>query len=240
MLESIGHSFSIEGIFILRIIIASICGGAIGFERSQRQKDAGIRTHIIVALGSALCIVVSKYGFTDLFGGGALSDVMKADGSRLASNVVTGVSFLGAGVIFIKDHSVKGLTTAAGIWATAIVGLAIGSGLYIIGICSTILLIIIQTLLHRYADKLEGNTSKNIFIEVDSDSNRSFEVGAVITRYGATLHSLEILYADGKTTTRKSDSIILKATVYPKNDENLQLITSSIRALEGVRDLYID
>ena len=240
MLESLLQSFGTEGIFLFRIIIASICGGAIGFERSRRQKDAGIRTHFIVALGSALCIVVSKYGFADVFNGGPVMDAMKVDASRIAANVITGVSFLGAGIIFVKDHTVRGLTTAAGIWVTAIVGLSIGSGLYIVGICSSLILIIIQSFFHKYADKIEGNSSRNIFIEVNNQTDRSFEIGAIITRYGATLHSLEILYADGKTRNRPSDSLILKATVYHKNEQTLQLITSSIRTLDGIRDLYVE
>lgn len=236
MLQNIEAALSVEYIYVIRIVIASLCGGVIGFERSRRQKEAGIRTHIIVALGSALVMVVSKYGFADL----ALSENLRVDASRIASNVVTGVSFLGAGVIFIKEQFIRGLTTAAGIWATAGVGLSIGCGLYVVGISSTLILIIIQILLHRYAGKLEGNNSKNIYIEVENLSNYSFEIGSIITRYSASLHSLEILYADGKTTNRQSDSIILRAVIFPKNEETFSLILSTIRALEGVKDLYVE
>lgn len=236
MLENIQDGLTVEALYILRIVVSSLCGGLIGFERSRRQKDAGIRTHIIVALGSALIMVISKYGFEDI----VVSETMKFDASRIASNVVTGVSFLGAGVIFIKEQSIKGLTTAAGIWATAGVGLAIGAGLYFVGITATALLIVIQLILHKYASKLEGNYSKSIYIEVDNAGSRSFEIGAIINRFGASLHSLEILYADGKTGNRKSDSTVLRAVVFPKNENSLNLITSSIRALEGVRDLYVE
>ncbi len=236
MTERLIEAFSTQGVYVLRIMLAAICGGFVGFERSKRQKDAGIRTHIIVALGSALVMIVSKYAFGDL----ALSENLRVDASRIASNVVTGVSFLGAGVIFVKEQSIRGLTTAAGIWATAGLGLAIGGGLYIVGIACTVLLFVIQTLLHKYGSKLEGNTSKVLYVEVDGNGNHPFEIGAVINRYNSTLHTLEILYADGKNTNRASDSMILRAVVYPKNEASFNLIVSSIRALKGVRDLYVD
>ena len=102
--------------YLVRIVVACLCGGLVGLERTKRLKEAGIRTHIIVALGATLIMVVSKYGFADVVG---------ADASRIASNVITGISFLGAGVIFVRGGSVKGLTTAAGIWATAAIGLAL-------------------------------------------------------------------------------------------------------------------
>ena len=108
---------------IIRIIVACVCGAAIGYERSIRQKDAGIRTHIIVALGAALMMIVSKYGFFDVI----VNDSVQVDASRIASTITTGISFLGAGVIFVRNASIKGLTTAAGIWATAGVGIAIGA-----------------------------------------------------------------------------------------------------------------
>ncbi len=144
----------------LRIVVASICGGVIGFERSRRQKDAGLRTHIIVALGSALLMVVSKYGFTDVVS----IPGMRTDASRIAANVVSGVSFLGTGVIFIRNDSVKGLTTAAGLWSVTGIGLAIGAGLYPVGIFSTILIVVIHVLTHGHLNKLEGMRRETISI----------------------------------------------------------------------------
>lgn len=152
--------------YFLRIFTACICGFVIGYERSRRQKDAGIRTHVMVALGSALVMVVSKYGFAD-----SLAMGMNADATRIASNVVTGVGFLGAGVIFVKDVSIKGLTTAAGIWATAGIGLALGAGMYTLGITATLFMVIFQFVLHRFFSRLE-NTS-NEFTVVLADKKGS-------------------------------------------------------------------
>ena len=138
--------------YLLRMVIAALCGGIIGYERSRRRKEAGLRTHIIVAVGSALLMIVSKYGFMDVLE----IPGMRVDAARIASNVITGISFLGAGVIFIREASIKGLTTAAGLWAMAGVGLAIGAGMYGVGIFATILIMVIQIFTHGNLQKLDG------------------------------------------------------------------------------------
>ncbi len=146
-----------EWIYLLRIVIACLCGGIIGIERTLRQKDAGFRTHLIVALGSALMMVISKYGF---------ADSPDYDAARVASNVITGISFLGAGMIFVKGANIKGLTTAAGIWATSAVGMAVGSGLYITGIVSTILLVIIQIVFHTFLIGFDKVLANDVTVEI--------------------------------------------------------------------------
>lgn len=128
--------------YLVRIFVAACLGLLIGSERKNRNKSAGIRTHVIVALGAALIMVVSKYGFMD---------VEKADAARVAAQVVSGIGFLGAGVIFVRNNLVNGLTTAAGIWATAGVGLALGAGMYVVGISSALLVLLIQFIMHRVA-----------------------------------------------------------------------------------------
>ena len=132
--------------YLIRIVVACLCGGLVGLERTKRLKEAGIRTHIIVALGAALIMVVSKYGFADVGG---------ADASRIASNVITGISFLGAGVIFVRGGSVKGLTTAAGLWTTGVIGLAIGSGYYELGLLGTALVLVAETWLSRLGSTIQ-------------------------------------------------------------------------------------
>ena len=133
--------------YFIRILLAGICGAAIGFERRKRFKDAGIRTHLILSIGCAVIMIVSKYAF---------ADVGDYDAARVASNIITGVGFLGAGVIFVKSGSVRGLTTAAGIWTTAAIGMAIGAGFYLLGIAVSILLIVIQTFLYRLVPAFES------------------------------------------------------------------------------------
>lgn len=130
-----------HGELALRILFAGLLGAAIGFERKNRNKLAGVRTHAIVALGAALMMVVSKYGF---------SDIDKFDASRVASQIVSGVGFLGAGIIFVRNNnSVSGLTTAAGIWATAGVGMSMGAGQYFLSTVSTVMILIMQVVFHK-------------------------------------------------------------------------------------------
>lgn len=155
--------------YVLRIIVAGLCGIAIGFERLNRSKNAGVRTHCIVAVGAALMMVISKYGFFDTAAGDI--GMRGADGARIAAQVVSGIGFLGAGMIFVHKNSITGLTTAAGIWATSGVGLAIGSGLYTIGICSTVIIIAAQILLHKNFRWLRTPVSKLLTINNVDESN---------------------------------------------------------------------
>ncbi len=151
-----------EGVWILRIFLAALLGAVIGTERSHRQKEAGIRTHVIVAIGAALVMVVSKYGFTDLMNVAGVD----VDPTRVASNIVTGIGFLGAGVIFIKDASIRGLTTAAGLWSTAAVGMAMGAGMYAVSLFVTALIIVWQFILHSTINRLEGTAINQVQMRV--------------------------------------------------------------------------
>lgn len=130
--------------WILRLVIASLCGALIGYERAIQRKSAGVRTHIVVAFSSALFMILSKYGFADLM---RISG-MEYDASRIAAQIVSGISFIGAGTILVKKSQISGLTTAAGVWATAAIGMAIGSGLYFLGIIATAILFIVQMIFH--------------------------------------------------------------------------------------------
>jgi putative Mg2+ transporter-C (MgtC) family protein len=126
--------------FILRIFVAAMLGGAIGLEREYRAKEAGLRTHFLVALGSALFMVVSAYGFDGI----KLAEEQRWDIARIAAQVVTGIGFIGAGtIIFHKaENVIRGLTTAAGVWVTAAIGLACGGGMYVLAIVSTALVLL--------------------------------------------------------------------------------------------------
>jgi len=190
-----------NGYLILRMLISSVCGIFIGFERSRRQKDAGIRTHMIVALGAALAMIVSKYGFFDLL----QFEGLRADASRIASNVITGVGFLGAGVIFVKDVSIKGLTTAAGIWTTASVGLAIGAGMYTVGIGATLVMIVFQLLFHRFFRRLENTVNEfTVVIKDNSDAIKNFR---------NMLEANKVLIENCKMTRNPDSTVILDITI---------------------------
>ena len=152
--------FLLEGRILLDILLAVVLGFAIGIERRLRSKEAGIRTHTIVCVGSALMMVVSKYAFGDA-----------ADSARVAAQIVSGVGFLGAGMIVYKRNEVHGLTTAAGVWATAGVGMACGGRLYYIAIGATIILIGAQFLFHASIFRNKRSYSVNIeFIQTEREN----------------------------------------------------------------------
>ena len=118
---------------VLRLLIAGVLGAIIGLDRAYRAKEAGFRTHFLVSLGSALFMIVSQYGFEAVTAGVE----SRFDPSRVAAQVVSGIGFIGAGTIIIHRQFVRGLTTAAGLWATAGIGLAVGGGLYWVGLAAT-------------------------------------------------------------------------------------------------------
>ena len=124
--------------FVFRLFVAGVMGALVGLDREYRAKEAGYRTHFLVSLGSALIMIISQHGFD-----GVLHEVgVGLDPSRVASQVVTGIGFIGAGTIILHKQTVRGLTTAAGIWATSGIGLTIGVGMYVLGISATVLTLI--------------------------------------------------------------------------------------------------
>ncbi len=122
--------------FVWRLCVAGLCGTIIGLDREYRVKDAGFRTHFLVALGSALMMVVSQYGFGELL---AAHDDLRFDPGRIAAQVVSGIGFIGAGTIILHRQLVRGLTTAASLWATAGIGLAAGAHMYVLAGAATVL-----------------------------------------------------------------------------------------------------
>lgn len=154
--------------FALRLFVAGAMGILIGLEREYRAKEAGYRTHFLVALGSALMMIVSQYGFMDVL----KTDLVRVDPSRIAAQVVSGIGFIGAGTIILQKQIVRGLTTAAGIWATSGIGLAVGAGMYAIGIAATLLVLLgLETL--SYFFKSIG--LRNMMIDFSTDDKEAIK-----------------------------------------------------------------
>lgn len=143
---------------ILRIFVSALLGGLIGLEREYRSKEAGFRTHFLVALGSALFMIVSAYGFGDSLN----NDLQRWDVSRVAAQVVSGIGFIGAGTIIFRktENMVSGLTTAAGLWVVAAIGLACGGGMFKVAIASTLLVLVgleaFNYFLHKFDKKVRS------------------------------------------------------------------------------------
>lgn len=140
---------------ILKILLASICGGAIGLEREGKNRNVGIRTYMTVCLSTAVVMIIAHHCYNDTHTG---------DITRMAAASIQGIGFLGAGLIIQKDDKLMGITTAAILWGAAIIGLAIGYGLYFVGIVSTIIMIIIGNISvkRRESDKAEIATNRNV------------------------------------------------------------------------------
>ena len=139
---------SIDWVLIFRLVAAGLLGGIIGLEREFRAKEAGVRTHFIVALGSALFMIISEFAF----------EGKQHDAARVAAQVVSGIGFIGAGVIIFQRNAVRGITTAAGLWVAAAIGLACGDGMYSVAIAAAVLTVLCLEMMHfvnlHYSEKV--------------------------------------------------------------------------------------
>jgi putative Mg2+ transporter-C (MgtC) family protein len=177
---------------LLRLTVAAVLGGAIGFERELRERQAGLRTHLLVSLGSALFTLVSAYGFHSfLVSGGAL---VRTDPTRIAAQIVTGIGFLGAGAIIRQGLSVRGLTTAATLWLVAAIGMATGAGWYAAAIIATAgalltlgpLRIVAYRIIHQYRPETD-----RLLVELPAGGSPGPVIDA-IERSGGRVVGLEI------------------------------------------------
>ncbi|MBQ1482880.1 MAG: MgtC/SapB family protein [Erysipelotrichaceae bacterium] len=160
--------------WLLRVLCSVLIGFMIGHERHRQSKSAGIRTHAIVAMASCLVMLVSKYAF---------ADSLKNDPARLAASVVSGVGFLGAGIIFMQNGSTHGLTTAAGVWATSAIGLTFGAGMYELGFFCGILMYLIATQFQRAFSYTPPYSTISIVIRMNKDGSPR-QVNDILLRMG--------------------------------------------------------
>lgn len=205
------------GDFALRLLVAGLMGVLIGLEREYRAKEAGYRTHFLVALGSCLMMIVSQYGFTDVLE----ADLVRLDPSRIAAQVVSGIGFIGAGTIILQKQVVRGLTTAAGIWATGGIGLAIGAGMYAIGVTATLLALVGLELLSHFFKSLG---MRNLVLEFNTE-NRDIisDVSAFFNDRNYIVVSYEM-----KETPLRAGQILYRVSMVIKakkmNEEGLLLL----------------
>lgn len=202
--------------FALRLFVAGAMGVLIGLEREYRAKEAGYRTHFLVALGSALMMIVSQYGFMEVL----KTDLIRVDPSRIAAQVVSGIGFIGAGTIILQKQIVRGLTTAAGIWATSGIGLAVGAGMYAIGIAATFLVLLgLETL--SYFFKSIG--LRNMMIDFSTDDKEAIKRVSKkfnTRNYVVVSYEMTEAYSDGKNIYHIS--MVVKAKRV--NEEGLLLM----------------
>ena len=213
--------------FILRLLVAGLLGAAIGIEREYRAKGAGFRTHFLVAIGSALMMVVSMHGFDSVVNG----VTVRLDPSRIAGQVITGIGFIGAGTIILQKQIVRGLTTAAGIFATAGIGLAIGCGMYWLALIATAMVLFgmeIMVFTHRKS----GGTSTMITYS-SSDPEQLKKVSEEVLRMGFRILSYEMTLVFPETGARHRVEAVYHAKRHRDEDTLLHYIQS-------LRDVYIE
>ena len=214
--------------FFIRIVLAAILGALVGLERSKRQKEAGVRTHCIIACTSALFMILSKYAFVDLVG---VDGLRGADPARIAAQVVSGISFLGAGVIFKNGNSIRGLTTAAGMWGTAAVGMAIGAGMYWVGLIEAAVLVGIQIVLHRFPVGADALTTQEIVVEMtDSDE--------LLARFDALMKSHRGQITES-SLTRQNGILCMEVTAKLDPPITHEEALAFMKANDGVRRVSV-
>ena len=194
--------------FLIRIILSACLGALIGLERTKRQKEAGVRTHCIIGCTAAVFMILSKYAFLDL---ADVAGSRGADSARIAAQVVSGISFRGAGVIFKNGVSIRGLTTAAGMWGTAAMGMAIGAGLYWVGLFEAAVLIVVQIILHRFPVGSDVLTTQEITVEMENRKELLDAFNLVLADHGG--HVVESSIIRNETRIRLELSVRIKTPV---------------------------
>ena len=212
--------------FILRLFAAALFGGLIGLERGYRAKEAGFRTHFLVALGSGLFMVISQFGFEEVL---KLPYNIRLDPSRVAAQVVSGIGFIGAGTIIFQKHVVRGLTTAAGLWVTAAIGMACGAGMYALAGAATIMVLLCLETLNWLMQRFG---TRNISITFSSPSMA--DVANVLQRLrndGLRIDSYNMRETtlDGKLSYTVTMDVIMKRNKYDAR------VMSMMEELDGVR-----
>ena len=189
----------------LRLLLAGVCGALIGLERERRSKNAGLRTHIITAMAASLLMIISKYGFFDVIMLG--SDIStRVDVSRIGAGVIQSIGFLCAGVIYAKKEGISGLTTAAGLWATVGIGMCFGSGLYIVGACTTLAILLVLLVLRFHHNKRNVATCGNISCNLTKNNISIQEISDRFSEFGAKLRDISM-------ETHENGDRVLKAEI---------------------------
>ena len=209
----------------LRLTAALIAGGAIGFERERDSQPAGLRTHMILALGAALVMILSinigiKFG---------------SDPARLAAQVVSGIGFLGAGAILRFGFNVKGLTTASTLWTTAMVGMAIGYGYYLVALFAVVLMLVVLTLVERFEKKfVRVNVMRSVVIDVHDREGILREVRKTISKMADTIVAFNV------QKSVKNKHMRLEIIARFNRNEKLEDMMEVISSIEGVRGIKIE
>lgn len=219
---------SIELTMVMRLIVAAILGGIVGLERGSGDRPAGFRTHILVCVGSALFMLVSIYGIDGVSVEGVEH---RRDSARIAAQVVSGIGFLGAGTILHEGLTIKGLTTAASLWIVSAIGLAVGSGMYLLSTAATVITMITLVTFHSWEKHFAGssrNDRKFVRVIMENRVGAITDVTGYLSAKGIKVKTLNI-----KTDTKDNRLILELYLKVEKNTENIEIIRR-IQNIPGV------
>ena len=205
---------------IIALLLSVILCGAIGLEREQRGRSAGLRTHLLVGVGSCMIMIISIYGFPAIF-----SD--HRDVARLAAQVITGVGFLGAGAIIYRNSGTKGLTTAATIWIVMAIGLSCGSMNFILAIGGTVLILLVLTVFRKFESRL-NKKAPLVMLLVKPDVPVASELLKIASRYDSTISDLQI------SSLETGEVEVTFLVVSNENELNVASLLAEFESLEGV------
>lgn len=214
---------------VIRLLVATALGALIGIEREYHAKEAGVRTHLLVALGACLFMILSIYGFDLMLG----RDHVSFDPSRIASQVVTGIGFIGAGTIILQKQMVRGLTTAAGLWVTAAIGLACGTGMYVIAVVTTVIALASLGLI-------------NVFLPYVSQCDR--RITFLVEDYGVLTEVLENLrhekitvlnYEMHKDAEENNGKMLVSLEIRMQRYDNVKAVASILQNFQKVELVQI-
>lgn len=206
-----------------RILLSIILGGIIGIDREKVGKPAGLRTHILVCLGSTITMLVSVFMFCQFQGKTNL------DPGRIPAQVISGIGFLGAGTIMLEGPTVKGLTTAATLWVVAAIGLTIGIGFYYVAILATFFILLTLTTLRKFEDIiLSKHSGKILMITLENTPVCLAKIGSLLETMSVNMSNVQINFCDNKT---------LKLTLKTQNDNIKDDIIKELIEIDGIKDI---
>lgn len=215
---------------VLRLLTAALLGSLIGIERERRAWTAGLRTHMVVCVASCLLMIVSAFGFTDVLG----DSHVVLDPSRIAAQVVSGIGFLGAGIIIFRREAVRGLTTAASIWSVAAIGLAIGGGMYTAALATTGVILVILAGLKPIEERLlQKKRPSRMELTIARGSVGIDAIMQTVARAGLALQDIEI----EQTEDGEEERVVL--VVQPAPPPQLHATAENLRGIDGVRAIKL-
>jgi putative Mg2+ transporter-C (MgtC) family protein len=225
---------------LLRLLLAMALGGAIGLERERSNRAAGLRTHILVCLGSTLIMMLSIYGFSDFVNEANI----RIDPARLAASVITGIGFLGAGTILFTGKSITGLTTAASVWVVAALGLSVGAGFHFAAITTTILILMTLIFFNKIEQRyIKGNKLHLVTIHVADSPGLLDTISKLLIEEGFTIKKLIVNeYSKVPYGELQLQQTILELSIHVMSKKSLDSmnLVSKVRSIEEVTMISLE